>query len=894
MKVKENDNKKAFCIAAIASLIAGVGLLIIYIIKGIYPFGSRNISYYDMAQGFVPLYYRTYDILHGTKDLFWEWQSGLGSYNVDTVGSYVFSPFCLFFLFVKRSQILESMSLYLLLKVCICSGVMTYLLRKKWRNISDLWYVIFGVLYAGCGYVIQYYTVIHFLDMVILFPILMYFTDELLEKKKVAGFTILTTIGLILNVYIMYQIMIFVLFYSMVKILVDCKEEIKGRIATLGISVVISLLMASFIVVPYIVTLLQSSRLEVAKIINEEHEVWKLVDTYYGNKVMMLYGCELPIAILLICIIFRKKTIKKLAPWIGLLGILFLPIWFEFVNEAWHPGGYVGFPMRFGFILSYMFVYVACKILSSGYLKLECDILQKNNLLHYLRLFSIPFIFFVIFAIYIFTKGYNEYGIRDSNAYAPYISIVVMLVILFGVSIISFRTKTLTIICFSVFICQYILGWNGFLAPNNMFSVECEDTIVKSGELVHCLIEEYDNKDIERIKDCTNSLNANYPFVINHASISGWTCGAKDTTQNTLQKLGYSIHYTRLLDNGGTIFSDSLFAINRIITFNNESNYAYNIQKNDGTYYIAEAKKVYPFGIVLNNSNITKKLDEDTTPLNIQNELFRIISNKDVDLIKQYNVNDVIENADESNPDYYIYDCKIPIEGKGILYIESNDEDLHFVINIGGKTLIMPDIENPQNTEYPGIFLNGLVECGFFENEIVDCTVITSDLVDSKLTFGILDYDLLTTDIDSKNEIYQNIKINKRGMTIDIESSGEEYLFLPIQYDSDYIIENNEKVVQGIPGLDESFLIIRLEEGINNIKIKFIPSGFREGLILSIIGILVFFIWINMGSKFVYQNKIIGYISYWIYMICVIMFCIYLYILPFIKNIYAISKYKIW
>ena len=100
MNVKNRSGYHTAQVVLTSAFIAGIGLFIIYFLKGIYPFGSRSIAYYDMPQSFVPLYYRTYDVLHGEKSLFWDWYSGLGVSVVDALGSFILSPFNLFFFFV--------------------------------------------------------------------------------------------------------------------------------------------------------------------------------------------------------------------------------------------------------------------------------------------------------------------------------------------------------------------------------------------------------------------------------------------------------------------------------------------------------------------------------------------------------------------------------------------------------------------------------------------------------------------------------------------------------------------------------------------------------------------------------------------------------------------------
>ena len=147
-------------------------LLICYALKGIYPFGNGNISYYDMAQSFVPIYYHTYDVMHGTKDLFWDWYSGGGISMVDTSGNFIFSPFCILFWFVKREMLLESMSYLLIMKVCGCAFAMSFYTKKTFPKADWYWHVIAGVLYASSGFMVQYYSNIHFLEMVFYFPFL--------------------------------------------------------------------------------------------------------------------------------------------------------------------------------------------------------------------------------------------------------------------------------------------------------------------------------------------------------------------------------------------------------------------------------------------------------------------------------------------------------------------------------------------------------------------------------------------------------------------------------------------------------------------------------------------------------------------------------------------------
>ena len=196
-----------------APIVVAVILLTVYYIKGIYPFGSGNISYFDMAQSLVPIYYHTYDVLHGSKAVFWDWYSGTGVSMIDTAGNFIFSPFNLFFLFVKRDNILEAMSFFLMLKVCACAGTMSFYFKKTYPELKCVWHILAGVLYSSCGFVVQYYSNIHFLDIVALFPIIIYFTNKLLQEKDIAGYCIFMAMGFVINIYLMFQVSIYLIVY---------------------------------------------------------------------------------------------------------------------------------------------------------------------------------------------------------------------------------------------------------------------------------------------------------------------------------------------------------------------------------------------------------------------------------------------------------------------------------------------------------------------------------------------------------------------------------------------------------------------------------------------------------------------------------------------------------
>ena len=165
-RLKEFDEKHGWIDYFIAPVIVTIILLIVYAIKGVYPFGVNTVAYYDMPSNHVTGYTWLWDVLHGKEGLYLNWNEGLG---VSTAGGGdVFNPINLFFLFVPRDGILYAISFFLLIKMILSSFTMSYYIKRHFDNTTFT--VCAGIIYTFSGYVLQYYTNISFGLMIFTFP----------------------------------------------------------------------------------------------------------------------------------------------------------------------------------------------------------------------------------------------------------------------------------------------------------------------------------------------------------------------------------------------------------------------------------------------------------------------------------------------------------------------------------------------------------------------------------------------------------------------------------------------------------------------------------------------------------------------------------------------------
>lgn len=860
----------------------------VYLIRGIYPFGNRMISYYDMAQHTVPLYYHTYDVLHGTKSAFWDWYTGLGVSMVDTAGNFLFSPFNLFFFFIKRSALLESMSFFLVLKVSCAAAFMTLFTKKQYSFHSDLWHVAFGLLYGQCGFVVQYYTVIQYIDLVALFPLIMLGLETLLQKKKSIWFSLALALGLVLNIYLMFMVSMFLLFYSALRLSDMDKVERKESIARIGLSTMAAGMLSAVVAYPTIIALFMSSRVSVAENANSTKLFTSILDYFRGNKQFMLFGSEMLISIILYGIITNLVQVRKIWKWIALFFIMAIPIWNEFVNCAWHVGGYVEFPMRFGYILTF------CGIcLTANYLKenenhiIENEKVQK--LIYYLRLFTIAFGPFVIVAMFYFFNEFHTYGIRELAAYAVYKSIFLILGLLYFLTFLTAKNAMRPVLCLSIVIIQVTMGWIGFLAPDNKMSVECEDDIVINSEFLYSYMEHDEEDCINRIKDISNSLNTNYPLILKKAAISNWTWGSKNSARKLLTDLGYSENYTRFLDNGGTIYSDALLNVRKVISFCEADGLIYKNEQKVGQYYINEMNTNYPFGIIVDEDLSDFYFDENATVLENTNVLFQATSHSEQNLFEVLKLNpEDIVNLDIKDELYY-HTYEVDSEYSGWFYLDLLNKNTYFTIYVNGEIVEFPDLGAQGNILYPVGFVNGLLSLGYYDDGI-ELTVCSMEPIDSTIQLGIMDSRILFEDMARQNNTTRTYSVGKDYLDLKLMAKEGEFLMLPIGYDSAYQVQvNNEKVIQK-PAINEALMMIPLKPGENVVKIQFTPRGIVAGTVITFMGI-VFLAALWKWDNYICGNRIIKEIAFCMFLLCTTGFFAYAYLYQIAYSIFIRAKY---
>lgn len=122
--------KKLKNIYLLSFLIPVLGMLGIFIARGIFPFGNNSFMFSDMYHQYVPFLTEFWRKLHEGESLAFSWRVGLGSNFVALYAYYLASPENWLAFFCPEKYLIEFMTYIIVLKIGLM-GLTFFLLLKQ-------------------------------------------------------------------------------------------------------------------------------------------------------------------------------------------------------------------------------------------------------------------------------------------------------------------------------------------------------------------------------------------------------------------------------------------------------------------------------------------------------------------------------------------------------------------------------------------------------------------------------------------------------------------------------------------------------------------------------------------------------------------------------------------
>lgn len=751
-------------------IVASVTVLyfVMLIMKGCYPFGDNAFIFIGdgYQQNLATLYY-VWDYLHGYKSAFYNFGIGYGSNMTGILLHFgMLSPINLIYLFVPRTGITESTIFTTFLRMVLAGLSMRYYLRSAYKEkLSSLYVIFLSLMYCYSSWLLRYIGFFQWIDVAIILPVCIAMLRKLLcneSRKYRLRYVLSLSLIMIINIQQSFAILIFIMLYSLFFLLYNFEimsptvKNTMPSIFRLGFFTVISMLLSAVIFLPAAYQVSTSARVSRGNIIYQIKQIIRSCfapDTSYYSEKLVIFDS---------CFILLVAMI--------IIGVLYL--------VAKH------------FEKKLIFVYIFSAIMVIPvFIEAVHYIWQGGEYMSFpLRMGeTIVFTLITMLAELLFV-GCN---CRDGKLGKHNELFYFMFLITVPFWLISIYNMT-----------QKHIVTGDINAERDMY---------------------YYANELNDLYESPQILYKNLGFTNNVSITSGLSFGSNymhlmtSDNINTNKLLGYRQNWTRISDEGGTVFSDALLGYDYAVS-------------NVGGLVVEPIDNTYPFGIFVNKDVLQDYMNshdeeydnivdlatyrqEDTNVFEVQNEIAKIIIGKE--LFSNFN------------------SIKVNGESRTIEYTSNIEESSIYIMfrNLGIDDYVYIGVNGDQSITIP----NGIVNLGVEDKVIIEVPEGYEGVIDIA-TFDNKTFEKTTPEGVVDNIIYKN---NSLSFTVSNDSNEEQILFIPISYDKGWSYKINGKTVNAIK-IFGTFTALQIpENSIVNVNMRYSPPFMIIGAILSILGILL-------------------------------------------------------
>lgn len=836
-------------------------LLVVYLIRGIYPLGKSSVLVLDLNAQYVYFFEQLRDIFQGNASVLYTWQRAMGGEFLGMFAYYVASPFNFIIALFPEGMITESLLFIFLLKAGLSGFNFAVYLKKTQRCKSKLAILTFSSLYALTAYAVVNSHNTMWIDAVLFLPLIIMGLESLINNKKYILYTTLLAITVFANFYIGYMVCIFIILYFFYYYFVyGCSDRynktgeslhfIKSALRVLFFSI-LALAIAAVILLSVYTSLkfgkndFSDPKLALEAKFDLLDIAAKMLpnsyDTVRPEGLPFVYCGLLTLILLPLYFLNGKISIREKiggAVLLALLAFSFNGSTFDIIWHGMQVPNWLNY--RYSFIFCFMAITFACQIyghikeLSFSFVAAICAslgvlilVLQKQNYSFLDDIvciwFSLIFVGVYLVTLYCVKKNY-QYGVG---------SLVLAI-----------------IVCTELLINCYVTMDD--LDEDVIYSSRPSYTdFIENVQPLVDFVHERDSSFYRMEKTFHRKTNDNMTLDINGLTNSTSTLNA--SIIELLNRLGYASksHWSKYL--GGSPVSDSLLGLKYIITDNEDSDSLYDKIYDDGEYYIYENPYALSLAFAVNKEIQNMDWSLYDSPFELLNNLAtcllgseeRIELFKTVEGVTEDMVNVTMTYVTE---DYFKYAPKNTENDAKLKYSfkAPNEEELFLFFPSAYPREVSLKLNNRNWGTFFGNETDRIVSLGHFASEqpVELSATLESDclyLLMNRQYFYYLDsqlFDEVMTrlaenqfEIEEYKDTYFKGKINT--------TSDSSLIFTTIPYDEGWKITLDGKRVMPVKTAD-SLIAIEAAEGSHTLELKYMPDSFAIGSVISVTAVVLF------------------------------------------------------
>lgn len=763
--------------------------LLIFFIMNNFIFGENSILYSDSQYQYYQTFIYLKQLLNNHS--LYSFQIGLGTSMIATLAYYLSSMTNIFVYFFDNIELFLMMTV--LIKISLCGLTMYNYLKY---NYKSKYIIIFSTSYALSFYNLVNYFQFMWLDAYFLSPLLLLGIDKIIKEKKYLLYGIVLFLIILSNYYMGYMCCLFVVLYFLYKYLLSNKDK-----KTIKIFIIISILfglMTMFLHIPNLFEIMKIERGSNKDYLFNTDILGILSKIFVGSNIeggiLNYYHPYLYIGIfniILLLFYFVNKKISKKEKILSLIFIivLFLSIIFVPFDNFWHAlSSPIGFNFRYIYLFN-IFLIGLC-------LKSFINIKYINKIWYY-----IVFLIFLLVGELVILRDIMNY----INVYIS--------IFLFLIYLLIFKSNIKDIKLLFVILAISELFFNGYtIFKKYEFSTK---TYLNNIYLEkQNILNDIKDESFYRL-EFLNRFGFNDPLNYNYYGASGWLSSV-NLNKEFYNKIGYGT-FNNSLGYNNYLLLDTLFSIKYIVSMD-ELKYYDLISTNKisaypesfyGMSYLDSYLYKNPYSLNMGYM-VSNKIKEDIdceNPFDCQNKIINNMTNT---------TNNIYE--------YYLYEEDLKLKNKDFyLLVSIKDYKKTAFLYINNDRIKLGDNIN-----------NSL----FFENNFDNIEIKTENIDKIYLTYFNFDEFINKYNILKNNQL--NITSFKENhIKGNINVIDNNVLFLSIPYDKGFKILVDNKQVDYYKVID-NFIGLDLEKGYHEIEIIYEVKGFKLGLFVSLLSLIIF------------------------------------------------------
>lgn len=184
------------------------------VITGCYPLGDRTMLTVDLYHQYAPFVVTFRNKVLSGESLLYSWNDGLGQEFYAAYANYAASPLNIFALLFTAKTIPVFIGIVTCLRAGLSGLFMMFFLSENDNDRVDNITVVFACSYALCGWYISYFWNIMWCDAVVLLPLVMLGLRRLLIERKCAFYAVTLAILIFSNYYAGFFVCLFLAMFA--------------------------------------------------------------------------------------------------------------------------------------------------------------------------------------------------------------------------------------------------------------------------------------------------------------------------------------------------------------------------------------------------------------------------------------------------------------------------------------------------------------------------------------------------------------------------------------------------------------------------------------------------------------------------------------------------------